>query len=326
MDELRFGLIGYGAWGAHHARVLAECPSARLQAVAVPSAESQARAAAAHPEVRTYADCRAMLHDEPLDAVAVGVPTDLHAESARAVLESGRHLLLEKPMAPRLDQCDDLIRLAAARGRVLAVGHEMRLSALWGRVKVMVDAGAIGAPHHAMIEPWRNPYRLGSGGWRYDPARVGNWALEEPIHFFVLARWYFSAAGKPTSVVASASARRPDRPGLSDNFTAIVHFPGGAYAIVSHTLAGWEHHQLVKLTGPKVRSGRVGAGPWTAPSRPPSGSSTTTAGSSMTCRSRGPRARSTSWPTRRANSPSRSAQALRPPPPATTADGRSPSA
>lgn len=98
---------------------------------------------------------------------------------------------------------------------------------------------------------WRRPYRLGSDGWRYDLERVGNWILEEPIHFFDLARWYLAAAGDPVSVVASASAQRADRPGLQDNFSAIVHFPGGAYAVVSQTLAAFEHHQTVKLTGTK---------------------------------------------------------------------------
>jgi myo-inositol 2-dehydrogenase/D-chiro-inositol 1-dehydrogenase len=100
-----------------------------------------------------------------------------------------------------------------------------------------------------LIELWRRPYRPGSGGWRYDIGRVGSWILEEPIHFFDLARWYLSGAGDPVSVYARANGKRAAHPELHDNFSAIVNFPGGQYAVISQTLAAWEHHQTVKLTG-----------------------------------------------------------------------------
>ncbi|MBN2132852.1 MAG: hypothetical protein JW741_25350 [Sedimentisphaerales bacterium] len=95
----------------------------------------------------------------------------------------------------------------------------------------------------------RNPYRLGSQNWRYNINRVGSWILEEPIHFFDFARWYFQDIGDPVSVYACANARQPDHPELQDNFSALVHFPAGAYAVVTQTLSGFEHHQTVKLTG-----------------------------------------------------------------------------
>ena len=71
--------------------------------------------------------------------------------------------------------------------QMLAIGFELRLSSVWGKVKAMLDAGAIGEPRYVLIELWRRPYRTGSDGWRYDPARVGSWILEEPIHFFDFA-------------------------------------------------------------------------------------------------------------------------------------------
>jgi myo-inositol 2-dehydrogenase/D-chiro-inositol 1-dehydrogenase len=157
--------------------------------------------------------------------------------------------LLEKPMALTLAECDELISLARAHNRILAVGHELRLSSLWGRVKELIDGGAIGEPLYALIELWRRPYRLGSGGWRYDIRRVGSWVLEEPIHFFDLARWYFAGVGEPVNVYATANGKRLDHPELHDNFSAIVSFPMGRYALISQTLAGWEHHQVAKLTG-----------------------------------------------------------------------------
>ena len=249
MSAVRFGLIGYGAWGTHHARAIASVAEAELVAIAARSRESRDRAVADHPRARVYADYRDMLSLEEIDVADVVLPSHLHHAVASDVLRSGRHLLLEKPMALSLDQCDELIRLAREKKRILAVGHELRHSSLWGKVKELIVSGAIGEPLYALIELWRRPYRLGSDGWRYDINRVGSWILEEPIHFFDLARWYFSAAGEPVNVYATANSKQPDHPELQDNFSAVIHFPGGRYALASQTLAGWEHHQLVKVTG-----------------------------------------------------------------------------
>jgi myo-inositol 2-dehydrogenase/D-chiro-inositol 1-dehydrogenase len=249
MEKVKFGLIGYGAWGGHHARAIEENPRAVLRAVAARSNSTLERACNEVPSATLYTDYQKMLAREDLDAIVVVLPTDLHYEASRAVLESGRHLLLEKPMALTLEHCDALTALAAETGKLLAIGHEFRLSSLWGKIKQIIESGGIGDPLYALIELWRRPYRLGSNGWRYDINRVGNWILEEPIHFFDLARWYFQKIGDPVSVFAQASASRPDRPELQDNFSAMLRFPGGAYALISQTLSGWEHHQAVKITG-----------------------------------------------------------------------------
>ena len=246
---LRCGLIGYGAWGAHHARVIAASADARLVAVAAKSEASRARALQDHPGCAVYADYRDLLRRDDLDAAAVVLPSYLHYEAARAVLESGRHLLLEKPMCLTAAHCDELVTLARERNRVLAVGHEMRQSTLWGRVKELIAAGAVGEPLYILIELWRRPYRLGAEGWRYDIDRVGDWILEEPIHFFDLARWYFQGTAEPASVFARANGKRADRPELQDHFSALLDFTGGRYAVISQSLGGWEHHQTAKVSG-----------------------------------------------------------------------------
>src|SRR5262245_7219917 len=179
MSTVRFGLIGYGAWGSHHARAISSVPAAKLVAIAAHSESSCARARDEHPGVRVYADYYDLLAREALDVVDVVLPSHLHHPVGAAVPDSGRHLLLEKPMALTVPQCDDLLRVARERQRILAIGHELRLSSLWGKVKSHIDAGAIGDPLHCLIELWRRPYRLGSGGWRYDLPRVGSWILEE---------------------------------------------------------------------------------------------------------------------------------------------------
>ena len=245
MGPVRFGLIGYGAWGSHHARAIASAEGAELAAIAARSPAARAD----HPGAAIHADYREMLARDDLDVVDVVVPSDLHHEIGLAVLESGKHLLMEKPMALTIEHCDEMLALARSRGKLLIMVHELRLSSLWGRVKAMIDAGDVGDPQYALIELWRRPYRQGSGGWRYQIDRVGDWILEEPIHFFDLARWYFAKAGEPVSVYARANSRQPGHPELQDNFGAVVNFPGGAYAVIAHTLSAFEHHQTVKLTG-----------------------------------------------------------------------------
>jgi myo-inositol 2-dehydrogenase/D-chiro-inositol 1-dehydrogenase len=246
---IRCGLIGYGAWGSHHARVMAQSSGAVLVAIAVRSDASQTRARQEHPATHVYGDYQALLAREDLDAVAVVLPSDLHFAAGKAVLESGRHLLLEKPMCLTLADCETLNALARARDLVLAIGHEMRHSSLWGKVKALIDSGAVGRPLYALIELWRKPYRLGADGWRYGIERVGNWILEEPIHFFDLARWYFGGQAQPVSVSARANARSAGHPELHDHFGATLSFSGGEFAVIAQCLGGWEHHQVVKVSG-----------------------------------------------------------------------------
>jgi myo-inositol 2-dehydrogenase/D-chiro-inositol 1-dehydrogenase len=247
--NVRFGLVGYGAWGSHHAAAIAKTPGAELVAVAARSDESQAAARQAFPDVDVVGDYRRLVERKDIDVVDVVVPSYLHCEIGCAVLESGKHLLLEKPMAVSLAECDRLIAVANRAERVVAIGHEMRLSSLWGRAKELIDDGVVGEPRYVLVELSRRPYRLGASGWRYDISRVGNWILEEPIHFFDLARWYLGGIGEPTHVYARANSRQPDHPELQDNFSAMLHFPKGVYAVISQTLAAFEHHQTVKVTG-----------------------------------------------------------------------------
>ncbi len=248
---VRFGLVGFGAWGQHHANAITVTDGAELIAIAARSDASVAAAKEAYPNAAVYNDYRELVSRDDLDFVDVVVPSHLHHEVASAVLCSGKHLLLEKPMGVTLQECDEMIRLAREHNRMFAVGHELRLSSMWGKAKQMIDEGFIGQPLYALVELSRNPYRQGADGWRYDISRVGSWILEEPIHFFDLARWYLERSGNPERIYATANSRQPDHPELQDNFSAIMHFSGGGYAVVSQTLAAFEHHQTIKVTGTK---------------------------------------------------------------------------
>ncbi|MES2696624.1 MAG: Gfo/Idh/MocA family oxidoreductase [Verrucomicrobiota bacterium] len=250
-SPVRFGLVGYGAWGQFHAQSIAGNPEAELVAIVVPSEASRAAAAKAYPQAQIFSDHRQMLAATKLDIVDIVTPSHTHLEIATDALKAGCHLLLEKPMALTVPDCHAMIALAAKCGKKIAVGHELRLSSQWGEIKRIIDRGTIGAPLYVLVELLRKPYRLGASGWRYDQKRVGSWVLEEPIHFFDLARWYLSSAGDPVELHAYANSRDPQRPELFDNFSAMFKYANGAYAVVSQTLAAFEHHQTVKVTGTK---------------------------------------------------------------------------
>ncbi len=248
---VRFGLIGCGAWGTQHASAIAKTPGAELAAIADSSEQNLEAARAAYGKAAIYADYRQMLTGEKLDVAAIVLPSHLHYEAAKAALAAGCHLLMEKPLCLRLDHCDELIAQAQENGLLLAIVQQFRMSSLWGKIRELVNDGAIGDPRYCLIDLWRNPFRLGTDGWRYDLNRSGSWILEETIHFFDLARWYFEKAGDPTSVFATAGHQRDDRPELQDHFSATLHFPNGGYAVVSQTLGGYEHHMSVKMAGAK---------------------------------------------------------------------------
>ena len=245
---MRFGLIGYGAWGRHHAAAIRQAPGAELTAIACRSEATAAAARADLPGVAVYRDYGELLRRADVDAVDIVVPNHLHAEIGVAALEHGKDVLLEKPMAVTPEECDRLIQAARRRGRVLSIGHELRLSSQWGRIRALVHAGEIGEPRYALVSLFRFPYRRGSEGWRYDPDRVGSWILEEPVHFFDFFMWYFEKWGDPRSVLAVGSAKGRE-PGMSDNFSAILRFPGRLYGVVTQTLGGFEYHKVMEVAG-----------------------------------------------------------------------------
>ncbi|MFO0013727.1 MAG: Gfo/Idh/MocA family protein [Planctomycetota bacterium] len=258
---VRFGLVGFGAWGQLHAQSIDQNKDAELVAIAVHSEASAEAARQKYPRAILYRDYRQLCRQEDIEIVDVVTPSDTHRSIAMAAIEAGKHLLLEKPMAITIEDAQAIVQAAEQRGIRLAVGHELRLSTQWGLIKSIIDQGTIGQPRYVLVELSRKPYRLGSSGWRYDASRVGNWVLEEPIHFFDLARWYLAGSGECVEVVAEGNSIDLKRPQLLDNFSAIMRFADGAYAVVSQTLGAFEHHQTVKVTGTKgaIMAGWSGA-------------------------------------------------------------------
>src|SRR5688572_4917314 len=143
---MRFGLIGFGAWGKFHAASIVKARGAELAAVAAASEATAAAARTAYPQAAVHRDWRRVIEDNSLDAIDIVVPNHLHAEIAVAALQAGKHVLLEKPMASSVADCDRIVAAAQRSGKVLTVGHEFRLSSQWGLIKRMIASGELGQP------------------------------------------------------------------------------------------------------------------------------------------------------------------------------------
>ena len=244
----RFGVIGFGAWGSCHADSIVRCEGADLTAIASNTTESLERADELHSGVALTTNYHELLARDDVDIVSIVLPNALHEGAAIAALEAGKHVLLEKPMANSVAACDRILSAAAQSGRTLSIAHELRLSSQWGEIKKYVDEGRLGKPMYLVIELWRRPYRSGSDGWRYDANQVGSWMLEEVIHFADLAAWYFETLGNPISVSAAGSSKDRD-PGLYDNFSLTLRWPGGEHAVISQTVAGFDNDMTAGLVG-----------------------------------------------------------------------------
>ena len=100
---VRFGLVGFGAWGQHHANAITVTDGAELVAIAARSDDSVTAAKESYPSADVYNDFNELVSRADLDFVDVVVPSYLHHQVATAVLAAGKHLLLEKPMGVTLD-------------------------------------------------------------------------------------------------------------------------------------------------------------------------------------------------------------------------------
>jgi myo-inositol 2-dehydrogenase/D-chiro-inositol 1-dehydrogenase len=256
-QPMTFAVAGYGAWGRFHARSIANAPDGHLAAIAVPSETNAEAAKADFPDAVVCRNWEALLVNPAIDAIVVATPNHLHAPIAIAALQAGKHVLLEKPMANTIADCDRIIAAAKRSKAQLSVAMQCRLSPQWGRIHALIDEGAIGQPQHVHVSLFRHPYRQGSAGWRYDKARVGSWILEEPVHFFDLALWYLARSGRPVKVQALGVGQ----PGMQPTISVLMQFPDGATAAVNQILAGFEHHQTIEVVGAK---GAVRA-TWSAP-------------------------------------------------------------
>ncbi len=138
------GVIGYGYWGPNLVRNLAETADARLVAVSDLSQERLAAVRARYPSVSTTTDYRDLLTDPTIDAIVVATPVSTHFELAMRALQSGKHVLVEKPLVTTVDQGLRLLDEAALRNRILMVDHTFVYTGAVRKIKELTSSGLLG--------------------------------------------------------------------------------------------------------------------------------------------------------------------------------------
>ncbi len=142
--EIAVAVVGSGNMGRHHVRNYAELSGARLAAVVDADVE-RARGLAVRHGAEVFASVDQLLARAPgVEAVSVATPTASHRALGGQLLEAGKHVLVEKPIAATVAEAEELTALAAERGCVLAVGHVERFNPAVRELKRRIDAGAMG--------------------------------------------------------------------------------------------------------------------------------------------------------------------------------------
>jgi UDP-N-acetylglucosamine 3-dehydrogenase len=141
--QLKAAVIGVGAMGQHHARVYDQIPTVRLLGVADADAEAGEQVAQLHHTV-AYTDHHRMLDEARPEIVSVVVPTEFHYRVALDALETGCHVLIEKPIAATEEQARELVERAKVLERKLMVGHIVRFDPAVQALKARLEAGELG--------------------------------------------------------------------------------------------------------------------------------------------------------------------------------------
>jgi predicted dehydrogenase len=145
-ESIRLAIIGAGIMGQKHARIYSEMDGADLTTI-VDVDESRAKTLAARCGAKNvYQDFHRALEKEELDAVHVATPDFLHKEPVIAALRSGRHVLVEKPLAVTVADAEEIVRVSEETGCHVMVNYTHRWAAPYARTREIVSRGEIGAP------------------------------------------------------------------------------------------------------------------------------------------------------------------------------------
>ena len=140
------GLVGWGYWGRNLARNLHQL--GQLAAVCEADAKALAAAKAAHPGVRGCRRLADLLKDDRVPAVALATPAVLHYAQAKAALLAGKDVFVEKPLALRVPEAEELVALAERRKRILMVGHLLEYHPAILMLRELVQKGELGEVHY----------------------------------------------------------------------------------------------------------------------------------------------------------------------------------
>ncbi|MEM0654431.1 oxidoreductase [Klebsiella huaxiensis] len=217
-DAIRVGLIGYGyASKTFHAPLISGTPGMTLAAV---SSSDESKVLADWPVVKVVSDPGQLFSDPTLDLIVIPTPNDTHFPLAKAALEAGKHVVVDKPFTVTLSQARELDVVAKREGRLLSVFHNRRWDSDFLTVKALINEGLLGEvgyfeSHFDRYRPqvrnrWREQGGPGSGIW-YD---LGPHLLDQVVNLF----------GLPVSMNVDLAQLRPGSQS-TDYFHAVLAYP-----------------------------------------------------------------------------------------------------
>ena len=227
MPELRTAVIGAGKVADIHASILAALPDSEFVGVCSRTL-GKAESLAARYHVAAYTDLTAMIHDLAVEMVIVCTPHPAHAAPAIQAIERGVHVLVEKPLAASLADCDAMIGAAERAHVKLGVISQRRWYAASQRVKAAIDAGKIGKPVLGTVTMlgWRDHAYYISDPWR------GRWETEgggvlvnQAPHQLDLLLWYMGEIAEVFGYWANLNHPYIE---VEDTALAVIRFKSGA--------------------------------------------------------------------------------------------------
>ena len=218
LEPTGVAVVGLGYWGPNLLRVLADKPEAQVRWICDLDRERLNRYRRRYPSVRITSHIERVLADPGVDTVIIATPVNTHYALAAQALEAGKHVFVEKPLAPSSELADDLAAMAAERGRILMCGHTFVYSPPVRAIKRMLEAGQLGDIYFISSS------RVNLGLHQRDVSVI--WDLG-PHDFSILLYWL---SEMPTTV--RAVGRDSIVPGIADVAFVTMTFASGIVANV----------------------------------------------------------------------------------------------
>jgi predicted dehydrogenase len=228
----RFAVIGTGLWGGMHAKVYRDHPGAELAAVCDLDGERARAVAADCGAPKAYTDWRDVAADGSIDAVSVVTPDFAHADIVIACARAGKHVLVEKPMAMTVPECEQMIQAAKAGGAKLMVDFHNRWNPPFHLAHGAIRRGEIGQPRFAYC-------RLSNT--TYVPLKMLSWAAKSSSLWFLgshtidIVCWLLGEWPQRVYSVSRREVLKKLGVDAPDFFQSILEFPSGAVATVENT-------------------------------------------------------------------------------------------
>ncbi len=231
--KVNIGIVGLGIMGEQYIRVYRSHPYAEVLAVASRTPDKSSAMAAKYEIPHACAHWRDMLRIAEIDAVCVATPDHLHYEPARAAMEAGKHVLIEKPMTTDVGEADSLIQVARETGMKVQVAFNHRWLSVYHEGRAAIERGAIGQPLAAFAR---------KNDTIYVPTEYINWASQTTPAWFLschdidLVRWYLGSEPLEARAWGVKQVLRARGIDTYDMIQAQVRFHNGAIATFE---SGW---------------------------------------------------------------------------------------